>query len=84
MGVMWRNGTADLDGDTAQEWEDRQCGGWTQWYFDEANISAGNFSKVYCHVWVGDGTSNLFNTSEIYSYNISGPDTVYIYQNEKP
>lgn len=54
IGVLWRASTDDTMSRNATDLntdEKRHCGAWTQFMFDEPNITAGNITQMYCHTW---------------------------------
>jgi len=55
VGVMWRNDTLDEEGRLHGEIdtdEERHCGAWTQFYFDEIGYDNGTIENLYCHMWM--------------------------------
>ena len=48
---MWRNETLDDEGRQLQD-EERHCGAWTQFYFDEQGYGNGTIESLYCSMWM--------------------------------
>jgi hypothetical protein len=60
VGVLWRNSTLDEEGFLLRD-EERHCGAWGQFYFDEPNITADHISTIYCHIWAyTDSPSGMY------------------------
>ncbi len=68
IGVLWRQDTFDDEGGLLKE-EERHCGAWVQYFFDEPGISDGQINNIYCHVWVSSPYASL-GISENESYNV--------------
>lgn len=50
VGVLWKPTTKDDEGKYLTN-EERHCGAWTQFYFDEAVTSLNDLQSVYCRAW---------------------------------
>jgi hypothetical protein len=52
IGVLWRQNTPDNEGRLLEN-EERHCGAWTQFFFDESeNIFPDTIHNIYCHAWI--------------------------------
>ena len=52
IGILWRPGTLDDEGFLLRE-EERYCGAWVQFFFDEPDIEVpAEIKNIYWHTWI--------------------------------
>jgi hypothetical protein len=52
IGILWRPGTLDDEGFLLRE-EERYCGAWVQFFFDEPDVEVpAEIKNIYWHTWI--------------------------------
>lgn len=65
IGVMWRDSTTVPDlGFTPLQDEERHCGAWTQFFWDEIGYGNGTIESLYCYMWMYTERDNITSFSE--------------------